>query len=155
MSQPNEHTDTQKDDRLADFTDQVLAGKPPQPASHLDEELGGLEKTILHLSDTFPPETLNEAAVRQRLVRFKARVRREDQNAKPSFWKRWFDFQSNPQVGMILAAVAVMILLVIGIPALQPPGSSTMGTAFSGGTFFIGLGLIGILLVIYWITRRK
>ncbi|MCQ3936120.1 MAG: hypothetical protein DPW18_03615 [Chloroflexi bacterium] len=155
MSQHNEHTDPKKDDRLADFTNQVLDGRTRQTASGADEELLSLEKTVLRLSDAFPPNPLTEADAKRMLVRFKARLRREEKTVQPSFWKRLFDFHANPQVGMILAAVVVVVLLVLGVPALQSGGSSLPGAASSNSGLWVALSLLGILLIVYWFSRRK
>lgn len=147
----NEHT---KDNQLADFADQVLEGKMKRSASHADDDLLALEETILRLNSSLPSDSLNDAEVKQMLVRFKARVRREEQVARPSFWKRLFDFQANPQMGLILAVV-VVVLLILVIPAF-PLGTSTVtGTASSSGGVWTALGLIGVLLFIYWFSRRK
>ena len=155
MYQKNESTE--KDIELADFADRLLKGRSEFPASTSDEELLSLKKTLLRLNDAFPPEPLEDAKAKQMLVRLKARVRREEeeQAAKPPFWKRLFDLQSNPQVGLLVAAVVVVVLLIVGVPAVQPSGGSISGTAFSGTNFFTALGLIAILLVFYWISRRK
>ena len=147
----NEHT---KDNQLADFADQVLEGKMKRSASHADDDMLALEETILRLNSSLPSDSLNDAEVKQMLVRFKARVRREEQAARPSFWKRLFDFQANPQMGLILAVV-VVVLLILVIPAF-PLGTSTVtGTASSPGGVWTALGLIGVLLFIYWFSRRK
>ena len=147
----NEHT---KDNQLADFADQVLEGKMKRSASHADDDMLALEETILRLNSSLPSDSLNDAEVKQMLVRFKARVRREEQAARPSFWKRLFDFQANPQMGLILAVV-VVVLLILVIPAF-PLGTSTVtGTASSSGGVWTALGLIGVLLFIYWFSRRK
>ena len=123
-------------------------------ASHADDDLLALEETILRLNSSLPSDSLNDAEVKQMLVRFKARVRREEQAARPSFWKRLFDFQANPQMGLILAVV-VVVLLILVIPAF-PLGTSTVtGTASSSGGLWTALGLISVLLFIYWFSRRK
>ena len=156
MYQPNDNN--KKDNELADFTDRVLEGKSALTASNSDEELLGLEKTILRLTDAFPPEPLDDAKVKQMLVRLKARARREEEEraAKPSFWKRLFDLQANPQVGLLVAVAAVVVLVVISIPAVQDPtGSPMTGTAFGGSNLFTVLGLVGVIILIYWISRRK
>lgn len=156
MSQTEKPTDPTKDDQLAEFADQVLNGKLDRAFSS-DEELLRLEETILRLKHTLPPNTPNEAASKQMLARLKARMEREERTAKPSFWKRLFDFQSNPQIGMIMAVVAVIVLVVISAPLFTSPGSSVTGTASStsGNTPLI-LGIAGVfLLVIFWLARRK
>ncbi|MBI3167168.1 MAG: hypothetical protein HYZ22_01710 [Chloroflexi bacterium] len=148
---------TEKDNELADFADRMIKGRIAPPASASDEELFGLEKTLLRLNDTFPPVTLDDAKSKQMLVRLKARMRREEeeQAAKPSFWKRLFDLQSNPQVGLLIAAAAVVLLVIINLPSVDPSGNSVTGTAFPGTNLFTALGLIGVLLIFYWISRRK
>lgn len=155
MSQPYEHTDYKKDESLAVFADQVLDEKGRPSASNSDEELLSLEKTILRLKDAFPSTSLTDADTKRMLVRFKARLRREEQRVKPSFWKRLFDFQSNPQVGMLLAAAAALVLVMLSIPLLTPPGTGLSGTASSASPFLIGIAALGLLFVIYWVSRRK
>lgn len=155
MSSQNEQFDRKKDDHLAEFADQVLDGKNRQTASTSDEELLGLERTILRLRDAHPSDSLSEAETKRMLVRFKSRLRREEQTPKPSFWQRLFDFQSNPQVAMILAVTAVLILAVVSLPLLTPSGGLVMGTASNMNTAFFAVGLIGLLLIVYWFSRRK
>ncbi len=146
------------DQELADFTDRVLQGRIDPAASTSDEELLSLEKTILRLTDAFPPEPLDDAKAKQMLVRLKARIRREEQEqaAKPSFWKKLFDFQSNPQVALLVTVVAVVMLAIVILPTVgQPSGSPVSGTAVSGTSFLTVAGLAGVLILIYWISRRK
>lgn len=143
---------------LTDFTDRVLQGKVDRTASNSDEELFKLEETILRLADTFPPEPLEDAKAKQMLVRLKARMRREEeeQAARPSLWKRLFDFQSNPQVALLITVAAVVMLAIIVLPSVeQPVGSSVSGTAFSGTSLFTVVGLAGVLVLLYWVSRRK
>lgn len=147
-----------KDKELADFTDRVLQGRVDRTASNSDEELFKLEETILSLADTFPPEPLEDAKAKQMLVRLKARIRREEeeQAARPSVWKRLFDFQSNPQVALLITVAAVVMLAIIVLPSVeQPVGSSVSGTAFSGTGLFTVAGLVGVLILLYWVSRRK
>jgi len=156
MYQPNETT--KKDNELADFTDRVLQRKTDITASHPDEELLSLEKTLLRLNDAFPPEPLEDTKVKQMLVRLNARARREEEEAaaKPSIWKRLFDFQSNPQVGLLVAVAAVVVLVIVGLPSVQEPtGPSISGTAASGTSLFTVIGLFAVLFVFYWISRRN
>lgn len=147
----------QQDNELADFVDQLLDGKTP-PASTSDEELVGLEKTLLRLNDAFPPETLDEAKSKQMLARLKTRMRREEEEkaAKPSFWSRLFDLQANPQVGLLIAAAVVVVFVIVSVPAVvQPSGSAVSGTASSGGSMYVGLGLLALLFIVYLVSRKK
>lgn len=152
------YQNTEKDNELADYTDRLLNGKIDPSASTPDEELLSLEKTILRLSAARPKETLDDAKTKQMLVRLKSRMKREEEQsaAKPSFWRRLFDLQANPQVGLIFAVVVVVALAIVVIPTLQSPANPSMaGTAQSGNTLLAALGLGGVLLILYWISRRK
>lgn len=124
-------------------------------ASNADDEMAALEETILRLNRSLPSAQLSDAEKKQMLVRFKARLHREESAQKPSFWKRLFDLQANPQMGIVLAAVVVLIIAIVATPMLFPAGSSTAGTASGNSTTFIAVGLIGVLLVIYFISRRR
>jgi hypothetical protein len=157
-------TETQKDDRLADFTDRLLGGETTPTASNSDEELLSLEKSLLRLTHALPPERLEEARVGQMLARLKARAKREEeeQAAKPSFWKRLFDFQSNPQVGLLIGVAAVVVLVLISLPEIPLAGSGITGTAgaepsviSTNTNLSVAAGLVLVILIIYWISRRK
>jgi anti-sigma-K factor RskA len=153
MHQPNRHSS--QDDKLAEFTDQVLAGKADQTASAADNDLLRLEDTVLRLNRTFPPHSPDSAAVKQMLVRLKARIKREERAVRPSFWRRLIDSQSAPQVVMALAVVAVLVVAVITIPSSSSDGAPLTGTALGGGNVLVAAGLIGILTLIYLFVRRK
>lgn len=149
--------DINKDNQLADFADLALQGKTNQPASSSDADMLRLEETILYLKNTLPSNAPNVATTKQMLVRLKARIKREEGTVKIPFWKKLFDFQSNPQVGMILAVALILILAVVTVPSLEFGGGSnpTTGTADNNINVLIGGGLIGVLVLIYWIFRRK
>jgi hypothetical protein len=142
--------DIDKDNHIADFVD----GKPN--ASLPDPELVQLKETILRLKQTLPNKPIDSATSKQMLVRLKARIKREEETAKIPFWKKLFDFQSNPQVGMLLTIATVLILAIITIPSLQTSGGGTVTGAANGSTpiLIIG-GLILIVLGIYITLRRK
>lgn len=149
--------DTNKDNQLADFADQVLQGKINTLASSADADMARLEETILRLKRTLPSNAPDAAKTKQMLVRLKARIKREEETEKIPFWKKLFDFQSNPQVGMLMVIAAVLILAVITVPSLELGGSSnpTTGTANNNAAILIGGGIVGVLLLVYWIFRRK
>jgi hypothetical protein len=141
------------DVRLADFTDDMLEGRMKQTASTADEDLLLLEDTVLRLSKTYPPVSLDEARVKQMQVRLKNRIRRETQETEQPFWKKWF---ARPQVRALIGVVSVLLLFVIASPYLTAAGSSTTAAALTPtlGTF-IALGLTIMLVLILWIKRRK
>ncbi|MBI5825589.1 MAG: hypothetical protein HZB18_16280 [Chloroflexi bacterium] len=155
MDQTNTPLHSQQDDQLADFADQVLKGKMKYPASPPTDTLPGLEETILRLSSSFPPNPLDDAAVKQMHVRLKARIRREEQSAKPSFWKKWFGRDVSPQLGLAFAVLAILVVVVISAPSLTTSGSSTAGTASAPVNIFIAGGLLLMVAIAFWVSRRK
>lgn len=158
MDQPGKYPNSiQDDDRLADFTDQVLDGKLKQAESNVDEELLGLEETILSLKRSLPSTPLDQAAIKQMQVRLNARIRREAQETKQPFWKKWFEPQSRPNLGMAVAAVALLIALVIFLPTFITSGSpSITATALTPAkNIFIVSILAGVILIFLWIKRPK
>jgi hypothetical protein len=155
MTQLKKETHSNPDDRLADFTDQVLEGKLTQTASTADEELLALEETVLRLNKAFPPVQLPEASGKQMQVRLNARMKREAEKPTPSLLERWFGIGNiRPQFAMAFAAVAVLVLLAVLLPGTTT-GSSTTATAFSSSPGLVaGIALVVIVLVL-WIMRRK
>jgi LPXTG-motif cell wall-anchored protein len=146
MSQTDE---TNKDNLIADFADSK------RTASSSDPELVRLEETIQHLKQSMPTSSINSATSKQMLVRLKARIKREEEAQKPSIWKRLFDFQSNPQVGMILAVAMVVIIAIVSVPSLQLSGGAVTGTAGNSNSILFAGVLVLVLLVAFWFTRRK
>jgi LPXTG-motif cell wall-anchored protein len=141
--------DIDKDNHIADFVDGKTASSP-------DPHLVQLEETILRLKQGLPNKTLDSATSKQMLVRLKARMKREEETASVPFWKKLFDFQSNPQVGLLLTITAVLIFAIVTIPSLQTGGGETItGTANNSNPTLIIGGLILILLGIYLYSRRK
>ena len=140
--------DINKDNQIADFAD----GK--RTASSSDPEMVSLENTILSIKKNLPSEAPDSATTKQMLVRLKARIKREEEAPKVSIWKKLFDFQSNPQVGMILAVATILILAVVTIPSIQGNGIIT-GTASSTNSILVVGGVIVVILLGYWLARRK
>lgn len=142
--------DIDKDNHIADFVDGKTASSP-------DPELVQLEETILRLKSTLPSDAPDIAKSKQMLVRLKARMKREEETKKIPFWKKLFNFQANPQVGMILAVAMILIIAIISVPSLEIGGSSNpvTGTANNSTSLLIGGGLIVMLLLVYWIFRKR
>ncbi|HMZ07013.1 MAG TPA: LPXTG cell wall anchor domain-containing protein [Anaerolineales bacterium] len=156
MSPTNQRNDLEIERQLADFADQVMEGKMNHSASSVDDELLGLEETILRLDRAFPKKIIEDATSKQMLVRLKARMRREEQVEKPSFWKSLFNFQSSPQMGMALAVLAVLVLAVIAAPVLTSTTGTATGTASSSTSLPIVAGMVVLLLLaLYWFGRKK
>lgn len=154
MNQTDKQSNSKLDDQLADFADQVIQGKRNQPASHLTDNLLGLEETILRLNNSLPPSSLDDASVKQMHVRLKARIRREEQKKRLTFWEKWFGAVVSPQLGLAFAALAVLVVVIVSFPSITSV-SPTPATATNPVNIFIGLGVIGAMLIILWFGRRK
>jgi len=157
MNQSNNHPNSVQDNRLADFTDRVMAGKVRQVESDMDEELLILEKTVLRLNQAFPLVSLDEAAVKQMQVRLNARMRRERQETSQPFWRKWFEPQFRLQFGMVLIISALVIVIAISPISFATADSSMDATALTPTQGSIALALAGVVLVLLWIwiKRRK
>lgn len=152
MGQMNQSLKSNLDDRLADFTDEALAGRIQQPASHAEVELLLLEETILRLKNAFPADPLDEARLKQMLVRLKSRIRRETEGTEQPFWKNWL---IRPQT-RLAAALGILFLLALAFPYLTADGSSTPATALTPSLgIYAAAGLAAVIVVILWIKRRK
>jgi len=156
MKQSNERFNQLQDDRLSDFADQVAEGQMKETVSGADEELLGLERTILRLNGSLPPVSLDEAVIKQMQVRLNARIRRAAQEAKPSFLEKWFSPGLRPQTGFALVVVILLVTLAIFSVSSSSPGSSVTGTAFgpAKNIFIIGI-LAGVTFIYLWIKRPK
>ena len=152
-----------QDEELSDFTDQVLNGQMKNTASDVNEELQGLEETILRLHQNMPSAPLEESTKKQMLVRLNARIRRErGQLEKRSFWTSLLDMlglrgQSRPQFVLALGVIALLIMAVVISPVLGTGGSSpTVGTALTTSrNILLPVLLLGLIAIILWAKRKK
>lgn len=155
-----DNTSQNLDDRLAEFADRVLAGKVQQIEPNVEDELQDLEQMVLHMHQTFPPLSLEEADVKRMQANLNARIRREQQEAKPPFWKTWFgSWQSQrtrQQTRLAFAGAMALILLAFAVPYLNSVNQNTVGTAGLGSPIVMGLIAAAFLAgLIFWATRRK
>lgn len=154
MSQIEQHSKPNLDDRLAEFTDEALAGRMQQAASDADEELLLLEETILRLRKVYPPISLDEARIKQMQVRLNNHIKRLAQDDQQPFWKTWL---THPQMGAVIGALVLLLIFLLASPFFSTAGSSATATAFAPtqSTVFLAVGLVAVAALVYWITRRK
>jgi hypothetical protein len=150
---PNE---MEQDKRLADFTDRVMDGKVREVEVGVDEELQGLEETILRMKEAFPVMELNEARLKQMQVRLNVRMRRELGKVREPFWKKWFEPQNRLQFAMAIAAMG-LVIVVLATSSNLFVDSSTTATALSPMKNSLMMMLAGVVLAVLWvwIKRRK
>lgn len=149
-----------QDEQIGDFADRVIKGQMKNTASDANEELHGLEETVLRLHNSMPTSSLEESAKKQMFVRLNTRIRRENEKAgqKDSFWKTLFNTEwLRPGFAITAGMVALLIAVAILSPNLGSVDSSTtVGTALNpNSNLFIVIGLVVIILGILWFSRRK
>ena len=149
-----------QDEELSEFADRLLNGQMKNTASDSNEELRDLEETILRLHSVMPNTSLEESQKKQMLVRLNARIRKE-QTQKKSFWASLFNAEgmqnhSRPQFMAAIGILAILVTAVIISPILGIDDTSTTGTALSGTHgFILPAILLGFIIVILWINRKK
>ena len=130
------------DDELADFTDRVLSGgvsATSLPSG--DEELLGLEKTVLSLSQSFPHYAMNQATIKRMQADINIRRRKIDAQPRTIVW---WSRQTRQRFGL---ALAVIVLALAGI-LIIPSFSTGSGISASAGLHPLGVGLLVLLVVV-------
>jgi hypothetical protein len=158
MKETSEKKNLEMDNRLANFTDQVLARKSEQTESQVDDELRHLEETILRLKRAIPHHTqLDEATVKRMQANFKARLRFEGEKTKLTLWQKWFGSrQPHPQIAFAASVLGILVFALFIAPHLTQTGSSMTAVANTPSPFvLIVTVLAGAILLILWINHRK
>lgn len=150
MTQPTEPK-RKTDELLADFADRVLKGKTAVLAASSDEELRGLEDTVVRLHQGLPNGAM-DAKVRKRLIQdFKTHMR--DTAPTQSVWR---SRQSRQRMILTFAAIIVLAAIFLLSPFLNTGAGSVQATAglqSPGVLILIGLAVIAGLAI--WLGRRK
>lgn len=152
-----------QDEELSEFTDRVLKGQMKHTASASNEELRGLEETILRLHNNMPSSSLEESTKKQMLVRLNARIRREKElPQKRSLWASLFNMEwmRSPSRLQFAGAIGVIALIITAVVyssgLMETDGATTIGTALSGSnSFILPIVLLGLIVLILWLKRRK
>ena len=145
-----------QDDSLADFADRVRMDGPAKLEFSADEELRGLEETLLRLDRAFPWEAMSKEMVKRMQADFGIRKRRQAIQEQAGR-QTWLNSLFQSPVAMAVATFIVLGVCVLLSPALASIGSSTSGTAGTQAQpigFLVILGVIVILLA-FWLGRRK
>ena len=157
MSLYEESHELHLDDRLAEYTDEVLVGDVMSPPDLYDELLY-LKKTLLRLKSAYPPIEVGEAQIKQMYVRLKNRTKKEDLKAKLPYWRQWLgSLQTRPQFGLTAAVVTILLAFLFLSPVLSSAGSSTTAFAINPaqGTWTMCAGSAVLIILFLWVVRRK
>lgn len=151
MTQPKQPTQT-PDDLLADFTDRMLDGKTAVLASPADDELRGLEETVMRLKRVFPQEAPDEATLKRLQADFRSRARSANKSSQPV----WQSQQSRRRLILAFTAIVILATIFIGIPFLLSGGGNVQGTAGLQSQSILTLVAVGcIIVLLIWLGRRK
>jgi uncharacterized membrane protein (DUF485 family) len=147
-------TDTE---RLADFTDRLLAGQKPDETAVPPEErnLVQLEATLRSIRRNLTPRQ-PDAALQKRI---RARLAAEWSETGPGVRQETGAWRSSRQVRRTFAAwsaVFVVALALVGAFAAGWLPADVAGTAQTTGvTLAIVLAGLGIIVFIFWWRRKK
>ncbi len=149
MNQPVKSTQD-PDAALADFTDRLLQGKSPPPS--VDEELRGLEETVIRLERGFRGDALDG--------RTRAKLEAElhdhillSRRMQPGM--NWWSRQARQRVLLIAGAVTLVAILIL-VEWLPPGGGNVQGTTgFQPQSLALLAALIFVIFLFIWLVRRR
>lgn len=148
---------TNPDERLADFTDRLMAGETPDKAaaSDLDRDLASLQETVEHAWRAFQapqPDPAMRNRIRSRLAAEWLENSPQTQNQK----KDWLSSRKKNQVFLLrLTALIVVLAIVVGIvaPKLNPVLAGAAQNK-GGVVLIVGVVLVVLVLVLLWQSRK-
>jgi hypothetical protein len=151
MTQP-ENPMNNLDDQLADFTDRVMDGKTALLASSSDDDLRGIEETVMRLNRAFPQEKLDERTIRRMQADFKTRVRKSNSTSRPIWQSRQF----RQRFTLAFAAITILAAIFIITPFITAGTGNIQGTAGEHPGNIALLAILGcVFILILWLGRRK
>ena len=146
-----------QDDALADFADRARMDDSAQLEFSADEELRGLEETLLRLNRAFPREAMNVETVKRMQADFRIRKRRQatqEQAGRQTWLSSLFQSPVALAVATFVVVIGVFAFLASSLTTSDPSMSGTAGTQTQPIGFLLVFGVIVILLAL-WSGRRK
>jgi hypothetical protein len=145
------------EERLADFTDRLLAGETPDKpvASGSDRDFEGLQETVEKAQRVFhaaQPDTALQNRIRARLAAEWHKSGPQVQAKK----ENWFSSRKKKQVLLLrFAALTAVITVMAGLIApkvdtVLPGASQNKGVAL----IIVGLVLVILVLILFWSPRK-
>jgi len=152
MKPSSTRSDSNLDDRLADFTDRARSNQAEQIDSQAERELRDLEDMVLRINRAFPSGGLEAPAVMRMQARLNAR--RQDEIGRTG--RHWRSARSRQRLVFTFASLAVIGALILLIPSLTTGGSGGTAAALSPATITVAASaLAGALLLGLWLRRHK
>ena len=153
--QKNNH-ELHLDDRLAEFTDEILVADAVGVLEP-DDELSQLKQTILRLKTAYPPVNVDGAQIKQMYVRFKNLAKHEDMKSELPIWRQWLgSLQTRPLVRLTAAMAGILLIFLLLAPAFSSAGSSITAFAFDPAQDALNIcAVITVIVLFVWMLRRK
>lgn len=156
-------------DQLANYTDALLAGKAVHQNEATfapDSESRTLEETVLRLNTAFSDDDPDETTIQRMHKRIIEGWQQERQTISQSLWQRWAaglqlsrgkwrSQHSRQRLSMALSLVALVLLMLIGIPFTDISGSNQPGASGQNVNVIVLVIFGSLVLVAIWLNRRK
>jgi hypothetical protein len=171
MSETPVQPNHDKDEALAKLADRLMSGAPSGtgdlPPKEEDEELHKLGKTLLQmrrLRQNGKPPAASQQKIRSRLV---AEWRKAGPTAQPNGWQKLLGWIRQPGWSSAgrqrrvyaFSAVALTVIVLIVAVAVSPTINTNVFAAAGQGSAWLpialALGLVGALIIIGLIRRKK
>jgi anti-sigma-K factor RskA len=150
----NRRTRQEQDERLADFTDRLLAGEIEQEVARHepDPELAQMQETLRRVQQAFPSQ-LPDAEMQNRIrARLTAEWRKNNAPVR-NVQKNLLFSTRTLSLSLATVAVAIIILIVSFLPNFQNGIAGTAGIGTSWIPFAIFIIVIAGLII--WQLRKK
>jgi len=150
----NRRIQKEKDDRLADFTDRLLAGEIEQDAVSRgsDPELAQMQETLRRMRQAFPPQVTDAAMQNRMRARLTTEWRRNSFPVR-DVKRNFIPARRTWSLALAVSAIAIFVLLVTFLPIEQTGISGTAGIGAAWIPFAIFIIVIAVL--IFWQLRKK
>ena len=151
----NRRIQKEKDDRLADFTDRLLAGEIEQDAVSRgsDPELAQMQETLRRMRQAFPPQVTDAAMQNRMRARLAAEWRKTSFPVRNDVKRNFIPARRTWSLALAVSVVAIIVLLVTFLPIEQTGVSGAAGIGISWIPFAIFIIIIAVL--IFWQLRKK
>src|SRR5258708_14109082 len=113
------------DDQLADYTDQLLDGGRRTPPTPPSKELRGLEETVLKLEQTVQAGAVDPKVLKRMQADFNSRLRNGGARPRPA----WQSNQTRRRMVLVYALIVLLLISLFSLPFLTSGTGSIQATA--------------------------
>ena len=157
------------EDQLADYTDRILAReviKQDEATFAPDPDLRALEQTALYLKHSLSNDDPDEATIQRMHNNIIGQWQQEKSTGSEPFWQKWIaafkpseqkwrSQQSRQRLNLAISLVALIVLMLVGIPFMNITGSNQPGASGQSFNSIVLIVFGGLILLAVWLFRRK